>query len=468
VEQDLLGLLKTKYGDNPTGVSQRHLEFAMSNRERARRLIEGVEQRIGFQFAGARVLDVGCAYAGVVITAAQRGASAWGVELDPGFYRCGVLNAKDEPGDIHVLQGDMLSAEVLQHLPRDFSLAVCNCLFEHVADVGRLLQHLHVLLADGGIVLFKIPNGEALQSLLEEGHKFQPGLTLLPPEHWQETEGIYYRPWSYYLGLFHAFGFREVNLWNPHSKPLEEMTRELTAGYDDLAKRLRASDSPPEEVQAMLRALDNLRERVRTEARHATPDRFQRDYVTAYWEGYAVKNAPCSGGIHLRERAGGSPLGQPLSTRLPLTEPLGPYRTRWNLRSTVTLACGEEGLKCKVAGTTDVSAGQYGGVALRAAGLWAARLQLTFLNPEVIDSIFVYGYTAVGQTALRWEWDASVSGRPGPGPQTYVLLPGVSSGGFIAKQCTTPEEVASLHVFIRLAPGARAGFLLHRADIAPA
>jgi len=470
MEQDLIAALKVKYGDNPTGASRQHLDFAVSNRERAERLIVAIEEKSRFRFAGARVLDVGTAYAGFPIMAAKHGASAWGVELSPSFYRLGVLNAQGEPGDIHLLLGDFLASPTLQALPRDIHLATCNCLFEHVPDVSRLLHHLHTVLADNGLVLFSIPNGESLRQLLKEEHAFQAGVTLLPPKDWQEVKGIYYRPWSYYLGLFHAFGFRQIHLWKPKPRRLADMQRELTAGYAEVEAGIRASARSAAEINHMLQALNVLKTRALSEEAQQNAESLQWDYLTAYWDGYAVKTAPCAGGLGplgAAPDASASP-SPPTSTLVSLDEPPTCYATHWNLRTTVALTRTPDGLKCEVAPGQDASGSQYGGVSLPVAGLWALRLRLTFLNPQGIAAVFVDGCDAAGQTLLRWEWRVSASASPNPAPQSYVLVPGAPCGPFSAKQCARPEKVERLHVFLRLVPGLHAGFVLHAADFAPA
>ena len=94
MESDLLALLREEYGEHPEGPRAHKFQFAASNRERAAWVIAQIEGKTGFTFPGRQVVDVGSAYAGFVIVAAQRGARAWGIEVSPRFYRYGELNAK--------------------------------------------------------------------------------------------------------------------------------------------------------------------------------------------------------------------------------------------------------------------------------------------------------------------------------------------------------------------------------------
>ncbi|GAG33194.1 unnamed protein product, partial [marine sediment metagenome] len=43
--------------------------------------IESVEKEAGFDFRGARVLDIGCAYGGFCIEAAKKGVTAYGIDI---------------------------------------------------------------------------------------------------------------------------------------------------------------------------------------------------------------------------------------------------------------------------------------------------------------------------------------------------------------------------------------------------
>jgi SAM-dependent methyltransferase len=249
------------------------------------------------------VLDVGCAYAGFVILSAKLGASAWGVEVDPRFYRYGELNARGEPGDINLIHADILSHGVLEQLPRDFDLVLLNDVFEHIYDTSRLLAQLHQLLNDKGLIVFTIPNAEALEHLAREGHQLRPGLSLLPPNLWHHAVGdftAYYRPWSYYLSLFRAFGFGEIRLWNATPElSFDEMTRRLPGGLDQAEAEIGAAKFKENVETAMLSALTDLRTRVKRDVERRDVRLLHWKYFVKFWQGCAVRTGVIPGGLDL-------------------------------------------------------------------------------------------------------------------------------------------------------------------------
>ena len=93
MEQDLVDKLHAFYGTDLTPVTRKHLDFALSNRKRGRKVIDRVVKVTGMDLRGKRVLDVGSAYGGFVIEAAASGADAWGVEISGRLHEYGRLNA---------------------------------------------------------------------------------------------------------------------------------------------------------------------------------------------------------------------------------------------------------------------------------------------------------------------------------------------------------------------------------------
>ncbi|MFH1746133.1 MAG: glycosyltransferase family 39 protein [Planctomycetota bacterium] len=136
----------------------------------------------------------------------------------------------------------------------------------------------------------------------------------------------------------------------------------------------------------------------------------------------------------------------------------------------VRLESTPAGLRCAVRGTPDESGYQYGGVALPAGGMTALRMEVTWLNPENIDAIFVYGRDAQKQTCQEWAW------RPRPHEanavprerSTHVLLVGQSSRHFRSIASDPIARVTQLRIIVRVKPNTESGFVLHDLDIATA
>ena len=132
MESDFVAKVQASFGPNLTPIQRKHMRFALSNRVRGAKVLDEVVAHTGLDLRGKRVLDVGSAYGGFVIQAAQRGAEAWGVEIGKHLHELGKLNAQGELGAIHQVHSDFLSPAVLDVLPRDFNLrwsTTCSNMF---------------------------------------------------------------------------------------------------------------------------------------------------------------------------------------------------------------------------------------------------------------------------------------------------------------------------------------------------
>lgn len=301
MHDDLLTLLKRRYGDDPQGVERHHYQFAVSNRERARKLINRIKERSAFQFRGSRILDVGCAYAGFAIATAALGAEAWGVELDSQFFAYGEANARGEAGEVRLIHGDFLAESTMRALPRGFDLVLVNDVFEHVYDTTRLLKHVAAVLAPGGLLVFMIPNGNALDFIEREGHNLKLGVSLLPPAQWRDVVkwfSTYYRPWGYFVALLHAFGFDRIDTWNESPvQPAQKLAAEILEKLSHLGRLIDSSDYGPAVKRSMSGALGELAERVAADAALDNADLLHWKYVVRFWEGCASLSGRAEPGV---------------------------------------------------------------------------------------------------------------------------------------------------------------------------
>jgi SAM-dependent methyltransferase len=483
MEHELRARLIEHFGHEP--VRKKSLEFALSSRTRAVAMLDRIALHTGLDVRGKRVLDVGSAYGGFVVEAAARGAEAWGVEISERLYGWGAIHARGEPGDIHLVHADFLSRRIQRELPRDFDLVIVNDVFEHVYDTAALLKQLHGLVRPGGMFAFSIPNGDAVSAVEREGHDGVPGLTLLPPNRWHRlVPGFtaYYRPWSYYSGLFRAFGFGQIEPWRGARKPDDAVRAEIRAGL------VRAADAVGGlEVDGITRsmldtALAEYRAAVEEDLAGADAGALKWRYLTTFWKGCAVKVGPVSADLDeqpapvpvTRRLAPARVLGQlrALARRArpaptppaPAVEPWRPVSlaiptdgppSRWCRGTTVHVSTSEGVLRCEVVGS-DAEGLQYGGVRIPLARPARLRLDLELLDPENIEVLYLAGESARRARCLRWHWN-----RPSAGRRTVELTAGQPSGLFIADEPTLVDDVADLHVFVRIRPGTRTTFLLH-------
>jgi len=129
--------------------------------------------------AGARYLDIGCAYAGFLVGFAERGAEVVGIEIDPHLIALAEHNLRDAGLDIQILRRDATRREDLVEWCHRFDIITCNDVIEHVDDPLAVIQNIALLLRSGGIAYLEIPNRDYVGFVLEDGHFRLFGITLL-------------------------------------------------------------------------------------------------------------------------------------------------------------------------------------------------------------------------------------------------------------------------------------------------
>lgn len=131
----------------------------------------------GFSPAGARVLDIGCGDAGVLIAFAERGAHTAGVELDEKSLERGRLRAEE-----HGVRVDLRSgvAEALPWEDASFDLVILDNVLEHVRDREQTLREIRRVLAPDGLLYMVTPKPFSVYSLWNDPHYDLAGLVLMP------------------------------------------------------------------------------------------------------------------------------------------------------------------------------------------------------------------------------------------------------------------------------------------------
>src|SRR5690606_28166441 len=108
-------------------------------------------RRIGepLEFAGRRVLDIGCGHGALSLNAAEWGArSVTGIDLDRDRIRFARAMLKERYAR-YADRVRFLSSDVAE-LRGEFDLVISKDTFEHVEDIDRLLANVWRLLAPGG------------------------------------------------------------------------------------------------------------------------------------------------------------------------------------------------------------------------------------------------------------------------------------------------------------------------------
>jgi ubiquinone/menaquinone biosynthesis C-methylase UbiE len=131
----------------------------------------------GFRVDGARVLDIGCGDAGVLIAFAERGASTAGIELDEKSLERGRLRAEEHGVEVDLRSG---VAEALPWGDGSFDLVILDNVLEHVTDRPKTLDEIHRVLAPGGLLYMVTPKPLSVYSLWNDPHYDLAGLVLMP------------------------------------------------------------------------------------------------------------------------------------------------------------------------------------------------------------------------------------------------------------------------------------------------
>lgn len=150
----------------------------VSEYPRGKFVLDTLERYVpSFRPDGARVLDVGCGDAGVLIAFAERGAEATGIEPNASSLERGTVRAEEHGVRLDLRIGN---AESLPFADSSFDLVVLDNVLEHVADRDRTLAEIQRVLKPAGLLYLVTPKPYSLHSLWSDPHYSMAGLVLLP------------------------------------------------------------------------------------------------------------------------------------------------------------------------------------------------------------------------------------------------------------------------------------------------
>lgn len=146
------------------------------SREIPKSLFDNQERRWGWDFSGARVLDVGSGQGGGVLEGLLRGADAYGVEPGQEFAELSRHRLKKEGFDPERISE--VGGEALPYPDSSFDYAISLQVLEHVEEPSPILSEIFRVLKPGGQAHIRCENYLAFQ----EQHYRVPWLPLLPKE----------------------------------------------------------------------------------------------------------------------------------------------------------------------------------------------------------------------------------------------------------------------------------------------
>lgn len=279
------------------GEHSKRYAFQINSRERARKAIAILEEKIGIDWQGKRILDVGCAYGAFTIELANRGAQAVGIELSAKWLRLAKVNAENEVA-VPFIHCDAACPQARQQLSPygPFEIVIVNDVFEHIYDTAALLQNIKSLMSPGGVLYFKVPNGMATRHVLLEGHKGKFGISILAPDYWTKFVKapfhIYYRRWEYFRALFNDAGFVGMQIFNANTDPSIETTKKhILRDVHKIKQHLKlANFENTDQLRTVRVACQHYFEEVAGDMETMSWDDLFFKYRVTFWEG--VLHAP--------------------------------------------------------------------------------------------------------------------------------------------------------------------------------
>jgi len=108
---------------------------------------------------GMRVLEIGCAEAGVLKAFTEKGCITVGVELDEPRLVLARAFMKDEleKGQISFVSKDIYKVDIENELKGKFDIIILKDVIEHIHDQGKLIAWMKSFLNPGGVIFFGFP-----------------------------------------------------------------------------------------------------------------------------------------------------------------------------------------------------------------------------------------------------------------------------------------------------------------------
>jgi SAM-dependent methyltransferase len=131
-------------------------------------------------FQSIKILEIGCAEAGVLAVLAENGMDVCGLELEAGRIKI----AKAKNPQLTIYNGDITDPAIIKTINRCFDLIILRDVIEHITDRNTALTHMIALLKARGYLFITFPprfSGFAgHQQNARSFLRFMPFLHLLP------------------------------------------------------------------------------------------------------------------------------------------------------------------------------------------------------------------------------------------------------------------------------------------------
>lgn len=165
----------SEYREGPN--AEKWSNYAWNEIRRGREIVRTIRRLTPLR--GKRVLDVGSGYGGMLISMAEQGAEAMGVEIDPERARTAKTRFDQLGLSIPIHEADICQDGTLDLLGGAFDVVVCQDVLEHVLEPAKVISALCGLLRPGGVVYVQVPNKYGADQLMSDHHYGLVGLTAL-------------------------------------------------------------------------------------------------------------------------------------------------------------------------------------------------------------------------------------------------------------------------------------------------
>jgi 2-polyprenyl-3-methyl-5-hydroxy-6-metoxy-1,4-benzoquinol methylase len=154
-----------------------YFEFALSANQRGQRVASLLNKRV--KLKGKQYLDVGCAYGGFLVAFGEKGAEPTGLDIEPSLLELAKFNFKDVGKQYPVHKRDVTKHSDIEEFQEAFDIITCNDVIEHVVDPQKAIHNIASMMRKDGIAYFEIPNCDAVEAVMSDGHYKLFGITQL-------------------------------------------------------------------------------------------------------------------------------------------------------------------------------------------------------------------------------------------------------------------------------------------------
>lgn len=154
------------------------------------RITKFIDDWAAMPISSMKILDLGCGRGELVAELRRRGARAFGIEQDVRFVESGALLARSYKDEFPILS--VVDSAGTSVFPKDFfDLVVSDQVFEHVANLDRVVQEIARVLKPGGSTCHQFP----------ARFRFTEPHYLLPIVHWLPKSRLRYTVIKAMLGV---------------------------------------------------------------------------------------------------------------------------------------------------------------------------------------------------------------------------------------------------------------------------